>query len=52
MKTYLVEIGFGGYIDVSETYAVEADSEEEARELALQEAIADISVLHVEVEGM
>ena len=48
MKTYKVEIGFCGFIGASQIYEIDADSEEEARELALQEAIDDLSVDAVE----
>ena len=44
MKTYEIEIGFCGYIGATQTYVVEADSIEEAKELALQEAMDDLAV--------
>ena len=46
--TYRVEIGFGGYIGVSNVYEVEADSREEAEELALQDAMDDLEIMAVE----
>lgn len=46
---YNVEINFCGFIGCSETYEVEAETEEEAEELALEEAQGD---LHVEAESV
>jgi len=45
---YRVEIGFGGYLGVSEEYEVDADSREEAEELALQMAMDDLTVENLE----
>ena len=42
--TYFVEIGFAGFIGCSETYEVVADSLEEAKELALEMAMEDLTV--------
>lgn len=41
---YEVEVSFGGMIGVSNFYTVTANSEEEAEEEALQEAVWDIEV--------
>ena len=42
--TYRVEISFGGFIGCSNIYEVEADSREEAEELAMEEAKFDITI--------
>lgn len=46
--TYRVTINFGGYIGCEETYEIEADSREEAEELARQEALDDLEITDVE----
>lgn len=48
--TYKVEIGFAGFIGVSNEYEVDADSESEARELAMEMAIDDLTVEDVREE--
>ena len=45
---YRVEIGFGGYIGCSNVYEVFADSVEEAKELALEEASDDLKIEAIE----
>ena len=47
---YVVEVNFDGMIGYTKTYRVEADSESEAREIALQEAAEDLDIESVEVE--
>jgi len=42
MKTFEVEVGFAGAIGVENTYYIEADSESEAAELALERAQEDL----------
>ena len=44
-----VEVGFAGFIGVSEVYTVYADSEEEASEAAIEEAADDLEVTGVEL---
>jgi len=41
---YEVVVGFAGYIGVEETYTVDADTEDEARVFALDEAKDDLTV--------
>lgn len=48
MKTYKVTINFNGFIGCEETYEVDADSREEAEELAKQEALWDLDATEVE----
>ena len=48
MKTYRITLNFGGYIGCEETYEIEADSREEAEELARQEALDDLEMVDVE----
>ena len=50
MKTYTVSVNFGGYIGCDEEYKVDASSEEEAMELAMNLAVDDLSVEVVGVE--
>ena len=45
---YRVTVNFAGFIGCSETYEVDADSREEAEELALEEARVDLSVEDIE----
>ena len=45
---YTVTINFGGFIGWENTYEVEADSREEAEEMALDEARWDLDVVDVE----
>ena len=47
MKTYEVEIGFCGFIGCTNTYTVDADNEEEARELAIEMAVEDLTLEEV-----
>ena len=47
---YTVTISFGGFIGCDSTYEVEANSREEAEEIALDEARWDLSVESVEEE--
>ena len=37
MKTYTVSVNFGGYIGCDEEYTVDANSEEEAIDLAMED---------------
>lgn len=46
-KTYKVSIGFAGFIGVENEYEVDATSEDEAREEALQMAYDDLSIENV-----
>lgn len=41
---YEVEINFNGFRGCSEVYTVDADSEEDAQEVALEEAAYDLEV--------
>ena len=50
MKTYTVSVNFGGYIGCDEEYTVDANSEEEAIDLAMDEAMEDLSFEVVGVE--
>lgn len=43
MKTYTVSVNFGGYIGCDKEYTVDADSEEEAMDLAMNEAMDDLN---------
>ena len=43
-KTYKVSIGFAGFIGAEQEYEVDATSEDEAREEALQMAYDDLSI--------
>ena len=49
-KQYRVTVNFNGYIGSDETYVVDAENEEEAREAALEMAAKDLDVLFTEVE--
>ena len=40
--TYDVQVNFAGYIGVDNTYVVDADDEDEAAELALEDAYMDL----------
>jgi len=46
--TYRITLNFGGYIGCENEYYVEADSREEAEELARQEALDDLEIVDVE----
>lgn len=46
MNTYEVTVNFG-FIGADETYTVDADTKEEAEELALQEAYDDLTVTSI-----
>ena len=46
--TYRVEISFGGFIGCSNIYEVEAESIEEAQEIAMEEAQADLSIEQID----
>ena len=48
--TYMIEINFGGFIGCNKIYTVDADSEEEAEELAFEEATEDLNVENIEKE--
>lgn len=48
MREYEVTINFGGFVGCEKTYSVMADSQEEAEELALQEAMDDLEVTDVD----
>lgn len=48
MNEYHVTINFAGYIGCDKVYTVFADSEDEAKDLAVEEAKADIFVEDVE----
>ena len=50
MKTYTVSVNFGGYIGCDEEYTVDANSEEEAIDLAMDKAMEDLSFEVVSVE--
>ena len=50
MKTYTVSVNFGGYIGCDEEYTVDANSEEEAIDLAMDKAMEDLSFEVVGVE--
>ena len=50
MKTYTVSVNFAGYMGCDEEYKVDASSEEEAMELAMNSAVDDLSVVVVCVE--
>lgn len=50
MNEYHVTINFAGYIGCDKVYTVFADSEYEAKDLAIQVASDDISVEDVDVE--
>ena len=50
MKTYTVSVNFAGYMGCDEEYKVDASSEEEAMELAMNLAVDDLSVEVVGVE--
>ena len=50
MKTYTVSVNFAGYMGCDEEYEVDASSEEEAMELAMNLAVDDLSVEVVGVE--
>ena len=50
MITYKVEINFGGYIGCSNIYEVDADSQDEAEDMAKELAVDDLSVEHVIME--
>lgn len=50
MRTYSIEIGFAGFIGCSEVYEVDAETEEEAREEALQMAFEDLTIEGVNIE--
>lgn len=50
MAMYNVTVNFGGYIGADEVYPVEANSKEEAEELALEYAREDLYVDSVEEE--
>ena len=43
-KTYKVSVGFAGFIGIENEYEVDATSEDEAREEALQMAYDDLSI--------
>ena len=51
MKEYKVVINFCGFIGCDEEYIVDADSREEAEELALEEARDDLAVIEIREEG-
>lgn len=44
MKAYTIEVNFGGYIGTEKMYIVDADSEEEAIEIAREEALDDLDI--------
>ena len=48
MKTYRVTLNFYGFIGCEATYEVDADSKEEAEELAKQEALWDLNATDIE----
>ena len=50
MKTYTVSVNFGGYIGCDKEYTVDANSEEEAIDLAMDKAMEDLSFEVVGVE--
>ena len=50
MKTYTVSVNFAGYIGCDEEYKVDASSEEEAMDLAMDKAMDDLSFEVVGVE--
>lgn len=50
LKTYRVVINFCGYYGCEEEYYVDANSPEEAEELAVQEAMDDLCVIECEEE--
>lgn len=50
MKTYTIEVNYNGFIGCTNTYTIEADSEDEAIELAREEAIDDLSFEVLDVE--
>lgn len=45
MREYTVTFNFAGYIGCEQSYEVYADSLEEAKEIALQDAICDLEVI-------
>ena len=49
MRTYEVEIGFCGFVGVSNTYEVEAESREDAEVIAIEMAVEDLTIEHVEL---
>lgn len=51
MNDYEVTIGFAGFYGIEQTYTVNADSEEEAEELAIEEAKGDLGIENVESLG-
>lgn len=48
--TYNITLNFAGYYGCEQTYEVEADSRDEAEEMAKQEALWDLEVVSVETE--
>ena len=50
MKTYTVSVNFGGYIGCDKEYTIDANSEEEAIDLAMNEAMEDLSFEVVDIE--
>ena len=51
MNEYEVIVGFASYVGIEETYNIDADSEEEAEELAIEEARWDLGATDVEDLG-
>ena len=47
---YRITLNFCGYYGCDETYEVEADSRDEAEEMAKQEALWDLEVTDVEID--
>lgn len=47
---YNITLNFAGYCGCEETYEVEANSRDEAEEMAKQEALWDLEVVSVETE--
>ena len=45
---YRVTVNFAGFVECNETYTVDADSREEAEELAREMALDDISIDDIE----
>ena len=50
-QDYEVEVGFGGYVGVSELYSVSGFSREDAEKVALDEACWDLDVVNVKDIG-
>ena len=48
--TYRITLNYCGYIGCDSTYEVDASSQEEAEEMAKQEALWDLEVVSVETE--